>query len=68
MIVVWPFLDVPWVCLQFVIGVFPDHNHFYDTIPFSYMYWDTGFTVVLTIKLAQHIVLLLNKEIPTVRS
>ena len=22
------FLTVPWVCLQFVIVVFPDHNHF----------------------------------------
>ena len=57
MIVVWPFLDVPRVYLQFMIGVLPDHTHFYDTIPFSYMHWDSGFTVVLTIKLAQHIVL-----------
>ena len=24
-IVVWLFLAVPWVCLQFVIVVFPDH-------------------------------------------
>ena len=21
------YLAVPWVCLQFVIGVFPDHTH-----------------------------------------
>ena len=27
-IVVWLFLPVPWVCLQFVIVVFPDHTHF----------------------------------------
>ena len=27
MIVVWLFLAMPWVCLQFVIVVFPDHNH-----------------------------------------
>ena len=27
MIVVWLFLRVPWVCLQFVIVVFPDHTH-----------------------------------------
>ena len=27
MIVVWLFLAVPWVCLQFVIVVFPDHTH-----------------------------------------
>ena len=24
---VWFFLAVPWVCLQFVIVVFPDHTH-----------------------------------------
>ena len=26
-IVVWLFLAVPWVCLQFVIMVFADHTH-----------------------------------------
>ena len=26
-IVVWLFRVVPWVCLQFVIVVFPDHTH-----------------------------------------
>ena len=26
-VVVWLFLAVPWVCLQFVIVVFPDHAH-----------------------------------------
>ena len=26
-IVVWLFLVVPWICLQFVIVVFPDHTH-----------------------------------------
>ena len=26
-IVVWLFLAVPWVCLQAVIVVFPDHTH-----------------------------------------
>ena len=25
----WPFLAVPWGCLQFVIVVFPDHAHYY---------------------------------------
>ena len=25
--VVWLFLAMPWVCLQFVIVVFPDHTH-----------------------------------------
>ena len=24
---VWLFLTLPWVCLQFVIMVFPDHTH-----------------------------------------
>ena len=27
LIVVWLFLVMPWVCLQFVIVVFPDHTH-----------------------------------------
>ena len=31
-IVVWLFLAVPWVCLQFVIVVFPDHTHLLFTI------------------------------------
>ena len=26
-IAVWLFLAVPWVCLQFVIVVFPNHTH-----------------------------------------
>ena len=26
-VVVWLFFRVPWVCLQFVIVVFPDHTH-----------------------------------------
>ena len=28
-IVVWLFLAVPWVCLQFVIVVFADHTHYF---------------------------------------
>ena len=28
-IVVWLFLTVPWVCLQFVIVVCPDHTHYF---------------------------------------
>ena len=27
LIVVWLFIAVPWVCLQFVIVAFPDHTH-----------------------------------------
>ena len=27
MVVVWLFLAVPWVCLQFVVVVFPDHTY-----------------------------------------
>ena len=26
-LIVWLFLAVPWVCMQFVIVVFPDHTH-----------------------------------------
>ena len=32
-IVVWLFLAVPWVCLQFVIVVFPDHTHYFNDAP-----------------------------------
>ena len=28
-IAVWLFLAVPWVCMQFVIVVFPDHTHYF---------------------------------------
>ena len=28
-IVVWLFFAVPWVCLQFVIVVFPDHTNYF---------------------------------------
>ena len=28
--VVWLVLLVPWVCLQFVIVVFPDHTHYFS--------------------------------------
>ena len=30
LIVVWLFFTVPWVYLQFVIVVFPDHTHFFQ--------------------------------------
>ena len=29
LIVVWLFLTMPWVSLQFVIVVFPDHTHYF---------------------------------------
>ena len=32
-IVVWVFLVVPWVCLQFVIVVFSDHTHLLFLLP-----------------------------------
>ena len=28
-IVVWLFFAVPWVCLRFVVVVFPDHTHYF---------------------------------------
>ena len=41
MIVVWLFLVVPQVCLQFVILVFPDHTHYfcYGIMTKSYYYY-----------------------------
>ena len=32
MTVVGLFLVAPWVCLQFVIMVFPDHTHFFSNV------------------------------------
>ena len=34
--VVWLFLAVPWVCLQFVIVVFPDHTHLLFLVTICY--------------------------------
>ena len=34
LIVVWLFLAVPFVCLQFMIVVFPDHTHLLTFIVF----------------------------------
>ena len=34
--VLWPFLTVPWVGLQYVIVVFPDHTHLLYNI-----FWET---------------------------
>ena len=38
MIVVWLFLPVPRVCLQFVIVVFPDHTHLLFYIIYLHYY------------------------------
>ena len=35
-IVVWLFLALPWVCLQFVIVVFPDHTHYFKHFYFFF--------------------------------
>ena len=35
MLVVWLFLVVPWVCLQFVIVVFPEYTHLLFYIRFK---------------------------------
>ena len=34
-VVVWLFLAVPWVCLRFVIVVFPDHTNLLFLSPFT---------------------------------
>ena len=31
-IVVWLFLTVPWVCLKFMIVLFPDHTRYFCCI------------------------------------
>ena len=38
-IVLWLFLTVPWVCLQFVIGAFTDHTHIQFTMFFLNVGW-----------------------------
>ena len=35
LVFVWLFLAVPWVCLLFVIVVFPDHTHLLFLYPFQ---------------------------------
>ena len=37
-IVVWLFLAMAWVCLQFVIVVFPDHTHYFCVWPDNLYY------------------------------
>ena len=44
MIVVWLFLTMPWVCLQFVIVVFPDHTR----LLFLMIYFKRSYNVILT--------------------
>ena len=43
-VVVWLFIAVPWVCLQFVIVVFPEHTHYFcGFLLFQFeAYSDTG--------------------------
>ena len=36
-VVVWLFLAVPWVCLQFVIVIFPDHTHLLFSLKHYYV-------------------------------
>ena len=40
-IAVWLFLALPWVCLQFVIVVFPDPTHLLFFYLFRYMVYMT---------------------------
>ena len=41
-LVVWLFLAVPWLCLRFVIVVFPDHAHLH------LLFLEFFFTIYLT--------------------
>ena len=40
-IVVWLFLAMPPVCVQFVIVFFPDYNHYFSLIQIIYKHWPT---------------------------
>ena len=40
--VVWLFFAVPWVCLRFLIVVFPDHTHLLFTILLEHLHWRDG--------------------------
>ena len=44
--VVWLFLVVPWVCLQFMIEVFPDHTHYF-TVEVSTEHGEDSYQVAL---------------------
>ena len=52
MIVVWLYLAVPWVCLQFVIVVFPDHTHL--------LFWSLLCYVVLDVLLVSSLFYICN--------
>ena len=39
LMVVWLLLAVPWVCLLFVIVVFPDHTHLLVTLKHGLHHW-----------------------------
>ena len=39
MIVVWLFLSMPRVCLQFVIVVFPDHTRLHTRLQYFFLYY-----------------------------
>ena len=41
-VVVWLFLAVPWVCLQFVIVVFPHHTHLLFSCQIWYVFFLIG--------------------------
>ena len=46
-ILVWLFLTVPWVCLQFVIVVFPDHTRLlFLNISCAKDFWNLSYMVV----------------------
>ena len=42
--VLWPFLTIPWVCLQYVIVVFPDYTQFLTRFSLEYLYLIGTFT------------------------
>ena len=47
LIVVWLFLEMPQVCLQLVIVIFPDHTHLlYWIVEYLYQILDNGVSIL----------------------
>ena len=52
LIVVWLFLAVPWVCVQFVIFAFPDNTHYFYVILACLLQgiWVAPYTILINIR------------------
>ena len=61
--VVWLFFAVPWVCLRFVIVVFPDHTHYFCASLLLVQLAMAFFFILLFLKCSLWLDLLCNKII-----